>query len=110
MIGFPLERKAHVSALLPGGHADYEIATLLVNPLIQEKELHFAVHLRAVQFIFRKEAAIEQILYQVENQDQTLASILQSLGFRELRFVDSAGAHTWYGCLRDEFLMTKSDC
>jgi hypothetical protein len=110
MIGLPIDRKAHVSALLPDGHGDYEIATLLLNPLIKEKELHFAVYLRAVQFIFREEKAVERILYQVENQNQTLPSILLSLGFRELGSVDLAGTRTWYGCLRDEFLMVKSDC
>jgi hypothetical protein len=110
MIGFPLDTKAHVSALLPDGHGDYEIATLLVNPLIKEKELHFGVYLRAVQFIFSKEKSVVRILYQVEIQDKTLPSILLPLGFRKLGSVDLAGTRTWYGCLRDEFLLTKSDC
>jgi hypothetical protein len=104
MVGSPVEGKLPALPALPAGGVDYEIATLLVSPLIEEK-LHLPLYHQVLQFIFKKEL-VERVIYQVEAKNDARKSALEAIGFRDLRTADSAPNRIWYGCRRTEFLMT----
>src|SRR5579862_5559504 len=103
MVGLPVEGKIPVLAALPDGLVDYEISTLLVSPLIEEK-LHFPLYHQAVQFIFKKEP-VDRVIYQVQDTNDRLKSTLQALGFQDLCTADSPPNRIWYGCRQREFLL-----
>jgi hypothetical protein len=102
MVGLPVEGKLPSLPALPDGYVDYEIATLLVSPLITE-ELYFPLIHQAINFAFTK-TSISRVIYQIESTNQLLKSILSRLGFQEIDYIDSAQTRIWYGCGSNEFL------
>jgi hypothetical protein len=92
MVGSPVE-----------GH-NYEIVTLLVSPLIEEK-LHLPLYHQVIQFVFKKEL-VDRVIYQVESKNELQKAILAALGFRDFGSTDSAPIRVCYGCRRADFLVS----
>jgi hypothetical protein len=105
MVGSRVEGRLPALPALPNGYYDYEIATLLVSPLIEQK-LHLPLYHQVLQFIFKK-GLVDRAIYQVEDKNERLRSALAALGFRDLQSADSAPNRIWYGCQRAEFLMRE---
>jgi hypothetical protein len=102
MVGFLNKEKQSALPALKDGEYDYEIATLLVSPLIEEA-LHFPLYYHAAQFILGKQR-VGRVIYQVEDTNEFLKAILVHLGFCELGYSDSVYPRVWYGCRRADFL------
>jgi hypothetical protein len=100
--GFQLEKQTVFLPPLSGAGKDYEIATLLISPLIGN-ELHLPLYHQAVRFIFDA-VVVDRIVYQIDKTNEFLAAVLLGLGFRELGHADAGDTRVWYGCRRSEFI------
>jgi hypothetical protein len=102
MVGFLVEGDILFLPALKDSGREYEIATLLISPLIAE-ELHFHLYLQAIQYIFKRDL-VGRVVYQIEGPNRFLKSILLRLGFCELQNADYTSIGIWFECRRSAFL------
>jgi len=82
---------------------DYEILTLLPNPILQ-RELYSSVYLQAFKYLFEQDL-VGRILLQVEKGDDYLITILYQLGFTAPGdYTTHNLTHKWYACKLADFI------
>lgn len=97
LIGFALSAKeSNVSR-------DYEILTLFINPILQNK-LYQPVYQQAIKYLFDQDL-IGRVLLQIEKSDKDQIAILRKLGFSPPKdYITHNLTHQWYACKLCDFI------